>query len=184
MNEQLFAGRVSRLKKRINTAFCFYLNILPWLSLLHFHQVVSFVEDRNAAIIMFSFFKGSRLVDSPPTTESLVYLGLRWIPSYFLLLIISSGRGTSAPDQKVFSILFSSQIPKIVENIFENSTGIFKVFTLPLKIPDKAWPLETPQNCVAHFRNFKTLKARSLEISHDFFFYLITPENAMFFLIS
>ena len=171
MNEQLFAGGVSRLKKRINTAFCFYLNILPWLTLLHFHQVVSFVEDRNAAIIMFSFFKGSRLVDSPPTTESLVYLGLRWIPSYFLLLIISSGRGTSAPDQKVFSILFSSQIPKIVEKIFENSPGIFRVFTLPLKIPDKASPLETPQNCVAPFRNFKVLKARSLEIPHDFFLF-------------
>ena len=76
MNEQLFAGGVSRLKKRINTALCFYLNFLPWLSLLHFHQLVSFVEDRNAAIIMVSFFKGSRLVDSQPTTESLVNLGL------------------------------------------------------------------------------------------------------------
>ena len=76
MNEQLFVADVSRLKKRINTALCFYLNILPWLSLLHFHQLVTFVEDRNAAIIMFSFFKGSRLVDSQPTTESLVNLGL------------------------------------------------------------------------------------------------------------
>ena len=76
MNEQLFAGGVSRLKKRINTALCFYLNFLPWLSLLHFHQLVSFVEDRNAAVIMVSFFKGSRLVDSQPTTESLVNLGL------------------------------------------------------------------------------------------------------------
>ena len=76
MNEQLFAGGVSRLKKRINTALCFYLNILPWLSLLHFHQLVSFVEDRNAAIIMFSFVKESRLVDNQPTTESLVYLDL------------------------------------------------------------------------------------------------------------
>ena len=75
MNEQLlFDGGVSRLKKRINTSLCFYLNILPWLSLLHFHQLVSFVEDRNAAIIMFSFFKGSRPVDSQPTTESLVNL--------------------------------------------------------------------------------------------------------------
>ena len=74
MNEQLFAGGVSTLKKRINTALCFYLNILPWLSLVHFHQLVSFVEDRNAAIIMFSFFKGSRPVDSQPTTESLVNL--------------------------------------------------------------------------------------------------------------
>ena len=76
MNEQLFAGGVSRLKKRIKTAFCFYLNILRWLSLLHFHQLVSFVEDRNAAIIMFSFVKESRLVDNQPTTESLVYLDL------------------------------------------------------------------------------------------------------------
>ena len=95
MNEQLFAGGVSRLKKRINTALCFYLNILPWLSLVHFRQLVSFAEDRNAAIIMFSFFKVSRLVNSQqttesmfsffkvsrlvysqPTTESLVYLGL------------------------------------------------------------------------------------------------------------
>ena len=76
MNEQLFAGGVSRLKKRINTALCFYLNFLPWLSLLHFHQLVSFVEDRNGSIIMFSFFKGSRLVDSQPTTESVVYLAL------------------------------------------------------------------------------------------------------------
>ena len=58
----------------LNTALCFYINILPWLSLLHFHQLVSFVEDRNAAIIMFSFFKGSRPVDSQPTTESLVNL--------------------------------------------------------------------------------------------------------------
>ena len=75
MNEQLFAGGVSRVK-RIKTALRFYLNMLPWLSLLHFHRLVSFVEDRNASIIMFSFFKGSRLVDSQPPTESLVYLGL------------------------------------------------------------------------------------------------------------
>ena len=70
MNEQLFADSVSKLKKRINTALCFCLNILPWLSLVHFNQLVSFVEDRNTAIIMFSFFKGSRLVNSQPTTES------------------------------------------------------------------------------------------------------------------
>ena len=43
--------------------------LLPWLSLLHFHQLVSFLENRNAAIIMFSFFKGS----SEPA-ESRVYL--------------------------------------------------------------------------------------------------------------
>ena len=53
----------------LNTALCFYINILPWLSLLHFHQLVSFVEDRNPAI-MFSFFKGR--VSQPD--ESLVYL--------------------------------------------------------------------------------------------------------------
>ena len=76
MNVQLFAGGVSKLKKRINTASASTLNILPWLSLVHFHQLVSFVEDRNAAIIMFSFFKGSRLINSQPTTESLVYLAL------------------------------------------------------------------------------------------------------------
>ena len=67
MTGQLFAGGVSRLKRRISTALFFYLNILPWLRLLHFHQLVSFVEYRNAAIIIFSFFKGS----SQPT-ESLV----------------------------------------------------------------------------------------------------------------
>ena len=79
MNVQLlFAGGVqaARLKKHINIALSFYLNIFPWLILLRFHQLVSFAEDRNAAIIMFSFFKVSRLVNSQPTTESLVYLGL------------------------------------------------------------------------------------------------------------
>ena len=90
----------------------------------------------------------------------------------------------STRPKSFFNTLFNtSQFPKMVEKIFENSPGIFKVFTLPLKIPDNAWPLEAPQNCVTPFKNFKTLKPISVEISHDFF-YLITPGSSTLFLIS
>ena len=158
---------------------------------------------------MFSFFKGSRMVDSQPTTETLVYLGL---PHSYLAIILQSRKfleilsshtlrllvdsqllsafdhlfrqgNISTRPKSFFNTLFNtSQFPKMVDNIFENSPKIFMVCTLPLKVPDKAWPLETPENCVTPFRNFKTLKPRSVEISH-IFFYLITPGNSTLFLI-
>ena len=105
-----------------------YLNILPWLNLIHFHQLISFVEDRNAAIITFSLFKRS----SQPT-ESLVAIyhvgsrlqfyrveSLEILSGYRLTLLVDSqlfssfdrlsGRGT-APDLKVFSLYRYSSIP-------------------------------------------------------------------------
>ena len=119
MNEQLFAVWWYFKTKETNIATWFYLNILPWLNLLHFHQLVSFFEDRNAAIVTFSFFKGS----SSQPTEGLVaiyYVGtilqsrksLEILSGHGLRLLVGShlfssfdrllGRVTSAPDQKFF----------------------------------------------------------------------------------
>ena len=74
MNEQLFAVWWSFKTKETNTAlYLNILNILLWLRKLHFHQLVSFAEDINAAILMFSFFTRGR---SQPT-ESLVAIYYR-----------------------------------------------------------------------------------------------------------
>ena len=113
---------------------------------------------------MFSFFKGSRLVDSQPTTESLVYLGLphgqlaiilqsrkslEILRSHTLRLLVDSqlfsafdhlfrqGHISTRP-KDFFNTLFDPNFLKRLRTFFENSPVIFRVFTLPLKIPDKA----------------------------------------------
>ena len=102
MNEQLFTGGVSRLKKWINTSLCFYLNILHWLSLLHFHQLVSFVEDRNTAVIIF--FKGG----SSQVSQLKVLCG--YLATAYVAIILQSRKSLEILSSHSLRLLVDSEL--------------------------------------------------------------------------
>ena len=114
----VFCWRVLRLNKQINTALCFYINILPWLNLLHFHRLVSFVEDRNAAIIIFHSSKGV-------------------VSQLKVVCIYRAAIGEYQYQNKTFFRYSLFSWKWLRTYFFENSPGIFMVFTLPLKIQGK-----------------------------------------------
>ena len=64
---------------------------------------------------MFSFFKGSRLVDSQPTTESLVYLGL---PRSYLAIILQSRKSLEILSSLTLRLLVDCQLFSAFDHLF------------------------------------------------------------------
>lgn len=94
-----------------------------WLSLLHFHQLGSFVEDSNAAITMFSFLKGS----TQPLKD--LYLG-------YLAIVLQTRKSLEILSSYELKILEDTQFFSSCDSLSGRgkffTIGLLRYFPIPI----------------------------------------------------